>query len=129
MCLAYQSGCVPDKGFNSFKDLKEYLGSPGKGNAWHHIVEQSQIKKSGFSSTKVNNVKNIISIPHGKGTVHAKISGFYSSKPDFTNGLTVRQWLSTKSFDEQFNYGMKILKKYGDVIETSNGWVFVPFKE
>ena len=45
MCIAYQSGTssVPNKGFNSFKDLKAELGSPGEGNAWHHIVEQSQI--------------------------------------------------------------------------------------
>lgn len=34
---------------------------------WHHIVEQSQIGKSGFSSTQVNNINNVISIPHGKG--------------------------------------------------------------
>lgn len=113
---------VPDKGFSSFDKLKDYLGSPGEGNAWHHIVEQSQIGKSGFSSTKVNNVKNIIAIPHGKGSVHAQISGFYSSKPDFTNGLTVRQWLSGKSFDEQFDYGMKILKKYGSLFRLKNNF-------
>ncbi len=118
---------IPDKGFDSFDDLKEYMGSPGSGNAWHHIVEQSQIGRSGFSSNQVNNVNNIVSVPHGKGTVHAQISGFYSSKPDFTNGMTVREWLSGKSFDEQFEFGLGILRKYGEVTKTSSGWQFTPF--
>ncbi len=51
-------------------------------------------------------------IPHGKGTVHAKISGYYSSIPisGFTNGLTVRQWLSGQSFQLQFDFGLNLLK-------------------
>ena len=118
---------VPNKGFNSFKDLKAELGSPGEGNAWHHIVEQSQIGKSGFSSNEVNNINNIISIPHGKGTVHAKISGYYSSKQFFTGGQTVRQWLTGQSFQEQFDFGMDLLKQYGTVTPTDNGWIFTPF--
>ena len=40
------------KGFETFNDLKKYLGSPGEGNQWHQIVEQSQIKKSGFVQAK-----------------------------------------------------------------------------
>ena len=110
--------------------MKVELGSPGEGKAWHHIVEQSQIEKSGFTSNEVNNINNVIAIPHGKGTVHAKISGYYSSIPasNFTNGLTVRQWLSGQSFQQQFDFGMDVLKKYGDVTETRNGWQFIPFE-
>jgi len=29
---------IPNKGFSSFSDLKNYLGSPGQGNIWHHFV-------------------------------------------------------------------------------------------
>ena len=82
---------IPNKGFNSFNKLKKYLGSPGEGKAWHHIVEQSQIgKRADFPITKVNNVNNVIAIPHGSGTIHSKISSHYSSKVDWTDGLTVR---------------------------------------
>lgn len=88
--------------------MKKELGSPGEGNEWHHIVEQSQIGKSGFSSYQVNNVNNVIAIPHGKGTVHAKISGFYSSKPRWTGGLSVRDWLANQSFEKQFEFGMDV---------------------
>jgi hypothetical protein len=42
-----------------------------------------------------------------------KVSGYYSSKQAFTNGKTVRQWLSSQSFQEQYDFGIKILKKFG----------------
>jgi hypothetical protein len=78
-------------GFNTFKKLKDYLGSPGEGNHWHHIVEQSQIKKSGFSANQIHNVNNAIAVD---ASTHSKISGYYSSKPVWANGLRIRDWLS-----------------------------------
>ena len=119
---------VPDKGFSSFKDLKTHLDSPGDGKVWHHIVEQSQITGSGFSSEQVNNINNVIAIPHGKGSIHAKISGYYSSKQFFTGGKTVRQWLAGQDFKTQFDFGMNLLKEYGDVIPSSKGWIFRTFE-
>lgn len=103
------------------------MGNPGEGNAWHHIVEQSLIKKSGFSAEQIHNPENVIAIPHGKGSVHAKISGYYSSKPKEFGGLTVREYLSEKSFAEQFEFGLNVLKRYGKVEYTKNGYVFTPF--
>ena len=103
------------------------MGDPGDGKAWHHIVEQSQIKNSGFASSQVNNVNNIISIPHGSGSVHAQISGYYSSVKPFTNGQTVRTWLSGQSFDAQFKFGMDLLKQFGNVTVSNGSWVFILF--
>ena len=119
---------VPNKGFNSFSELKNYIGDTGEGNAWHHIVEQSQIEKSGFTPESIHNVNNIIAIPHGKGSVHAKITGHYNSKQIYTGDQTVRDWLSGKSFSEQFDYGMNQLKKYGDVTSTENVYMFRQFR-
>lgn len=121
---------VPDKGFDTFEHLKKYLGDPGEGNAWHHIVEQSQIDKAGFSPEDVNNVNNIISIPHGAGSIHAAISGYYTSKPAFTDGLSVRDWLAqNKTFEEQFEFGLDVLRRYGEVVATEEGWKFFPFEK
>ena len=58
-------------------------------------------------------LNNIIKLPHGKNTIHSKISGFYSSKQPFTNGVTVREWLSTKSYEEQYEFGIETLKMFG----------------
>jgi len=58
------------------------LGSPGKGEQWHHIVEQS--KESQFGSKAIHNVDNIVAIPKD---VHQRISAYYSSKQSFTGGI------------------------------------------
>lgn len=98
-------------GFNTFDALKKHLGSPGEGNHWHHIVEQSQIKKSGFSATEINNTGNVIAVD---AATHAKITGYYNTTTfDFTGGLSVRNWLAGQSFEMQYEFGMKVLKQYG----------------
>ncbi|MFC5701713.1 hypothetical protein ACFPVX_10470 [Cohnella faecalis] len=116
-------------GFRTFDELKKVLGSAGENKAWYHIVEQSQVAKYGFSVGDIQNLNNVVAIPSGySGSVHSKISGFYSSKQPFTNGKTVREWLSGKSFEYQFEFGLQQLKKYGTVEQTSNGWVFKLFE-
>ncbi len=65
----------------------------------------------------------------GKGSIHSKISAYYSSIQDFTDGMRVRDWLANKSFQEQFEEGMKILRRYGDVAKDETGkWIFKPFE-
>ncbi|EYE87359.1 hypothetical protein Q428_13775 [Fervidicella metallireducens AeB] len=97
-------------GFKTFKALKKYLGPAGKNKVWHHIVEQCQIGRSGFSATKINNTKNVIAIDNA---THAKISAYYSSKRPFTHGKTVRDWLSGQSYEAQYKFGMNVLRQYG----------------
>ena len=55
----------------------------------------------------------MVKLPHGKGSIHAKVTGYYNSKPEFTNGLTVRNWLKTKNYEEQFEFGIKVLESFG----------------
>ena len=73
--LRLLSGLPENQGYNAFQELKEAIGSAGNGKYWHHIVEQSQIGKSGFISQQINNTSNIIAID---SAVHAKISGYYN---------------------------------------------------
>ena len=106
------NGLPKNKGFSSFKNLKKSIGSAGEGKEWHHIVEQSQIKKTGFSTEQIHNTSNIIAIDK---SIHHKITGHYNSKPSYLGGKTVREWLSGKSFEEQWQYGMNKLKEYGGI--------------
>ena len=71
------------------------MGSAGDGCAWHHIVEQTKNNIERFGAESIHNTNNIIKLPNGAGTIHAKVSGYYSSKQPFTGGKTVRQWLSS----------------------------------
>ena len=117
------------KGFETFEEVKKYLGSAGKGKAWHHFVEQNQIENSGFNASNINNTKNLVSVESGfTGSIHGKISGEYSSIQPYAHDKVVRQWLSGKSFEEQFLTGISQLEKYGTLIPTSEGWIFIPFK-
>ena len=101
------------KGYATFGAFKNANGAAGQGMAWHHIVEQNANNIANFGAEQIHNTKNLIRLPHGKGSIHAKISGFYSSKQPFTNGLTVRQWLNTKSYAEQYKFGIDKLKQLG----------------
>ena len=97
--------------FSSFNALKRSLGSAGKGKQWHHIVEQCQIGKSGFSKYWIQNSNNVINISN---SVHSKISAHYSSKiPGLTGEKTVRDWLTGQSFQKHYEYGIKILRQFG----------------
>ena len=94
--------------------LKQYLGNSGENKHWHHIVEQCQMKKSGFDIGDINQVNNAIAVD---ASVHAKITGYYNRKNlIFTKGARVRDWLAGKSFEEQYLFGIEVLRLF-EVIE------------
>ena len=109
----FKTSEVASKGFSSFNAFKKVHGSAGNGKAWHHIVEQHASNITKFGAEKIHNTNNLIKLPHGAGSIHNQISGHYSSKQIFTNGQTVRQWLSTQSYQAQYDYGIKMLKQFG----------------
>lgn len=79
----------------------------------HHVVEQCQANKSGFSQTDIQGNGNKLVLPY---ELHRKISGFYTSKQPFSEEMRVRDWLKGKPFDFQFNFGMdKIGELWGDL--------------
>lgn len=41
------------------------------------------------------------------------MSAFYSSKAEFAGGKTVREWLSSQSYEAQKEFGMRVLRDYG----------------
>ena len=95
--------------FSSFSALKRTLGSAGSGKQWHHIVEQCQIGKSGFSKYWIQNSNNVINISN---SVHTKVSAYYSSIQSFTNGMTFRNWLAGQSFKTQYEWGIRVLRMF-----------------
>ena len=103
-------------GYNSFNAFKYAQGPAGSGMAWHHIVEQNPTNISSFGSQAINNTSNLIRLPSGVGLLHQRISGYYSSIQPLVTGsdtLTVRQWLQTKSFEFQWNFGIELIMRFG----------------
>ena len=105
------NGLPENQGYDTFGQLKQSVGSPGKGNHWHHIVEQSQIGRSGFSAQQIHNTSNIVAVD---AATHAKITGYYNTRTfRFTNGLSVRDWLAGKSYEYQYEFGLDVLRQFG----------------
>jgi YD repeat-containing protein len=97
---------VGGDGFNTFGALKKLLGSAGPGNEWHHIVEQSQAGR--FGKLSIQNTANVVPLSKSQ---HGQLTGFYNSKQEFSGSLTVRQWLSTQSFDAQYQFGLRQIER------------------
>ena len=87
------------------------FGSAGDGMDWHHIVEQNTTNIQAFGSATIHAESNLVKIESGAGSLHAKISGYYSSKQPFTNGLTVRKWLNGQTYQQQYNFGIKVIQQ------------------
>ncbi|MFN0071066.1 MAG: RHS repeat domain-containing protein, partial [Chloroflexota bacterium] len=97
-------------GYKSKAALRWAIGSAGAGMNWHHIVEQTKGNLANFGNQSVQSINNVIKLPED---VHRAISAFYSSKQGFTQGKTVREWLSTQSFEKQYEFGIDTLKRFG----------------
>ncbi len=98
-----------EEGFTTYYNLKKSIGKAGDGKQWHHIVEQSQIRKSGIDAKLIHNPNNVIPLTQQQ---HRKISSIYSSQIPGTK-VTVREYLKGKTFKEQYKYGIKMLKEIG----------------
>ncbi len=79
----------------------------GSGKVWHHIVEQNPSNLAKFGSEAIHNTNNLMKLPHGAGSIHAKILGFYSSKLPGGNML-VRDYVKTLSFQKQYEFGITL---------------------
>jgi hypothetical protein len=98
------------QGFNSFSSFKRAYGSAGEGYQWHHIVEQTPGNLAQFGNQAIHNTENLVKLPTD---VHWQISGYYSSKQGFSQPLTVREWLSSKPIQGQYDFGVKVMEQFG----------------
>ncbi len=120
------------RGFQSFSAFKRVFGRAGPGKSWHHIVEQTPENLARFGQENIHNPQNIAAVKEGAGLTHRKITGFYQSKQPRLTGsptLTVREWLNTMSFQEQYTFGLETLQRFGgggpiNLFGILNPWVW-----
>jgi hypothetical protein len=72
----------------------------------HHIVEQTPAEKDGYSDSLINSPENLVRIPT---LTHWLIGAWFSSKNDNYDGLTPRDYLRGKSWEERVRVGMDAL--------------------
>lgn len=99
--------CEDHPGYSSFGSAKRGMGPAGEGGyVYDHIVEQSQEGKSGFSREDINNPCNMAPVPSWANQARAN---YYNSKPRFTEGVRVRDWLAGQPFETQRQFGLDVL--------------------
>jgi hypothetical protein len=98
------------RAFKSFDDFKDFMGPAGECKAWHHIVEQRKVNVDRFGPEAIHNTENVIAVEKSK---HDAISAFYSSKSPEADGMVVREWLRTQSYEAQRAFGLMILRRFG----------------
>jgi len=82
------------------------MGKAGPGKEWHHIVEQTKGNVKRFGGEALHNTENVVALDK---MLHDKVSAFYSRNRFFitkSTKLTVRQWLSTQSYEAQRVFGL-----------------------
>ncbi|WP_236721293.1 hypothetical protein [Trichormus sp. NMC-1] len=109
----------PGQGFHSFSEFKRIIGSAGTGYAWHHIVGQTTSNLQKFGAQSIHNTGNLVKLEHGRDTIHQEITNFYNSIQSNLTGLdsiTVRQWVGNQSFEEQQDFGIRVIKAFGGTV-------------
>jgi len=82
------------------------------GTQWHHIVELTRGAQK-FGQNAVNSMANIVPTPTA---IHIRIGVFSSSAPPWVRTLsngnfkTVRDFVSSKSWEQQYRIGLEIWK-------------------
>jgi hypothetical protein len=93
--------------FRTARELREYLGPAGPGRQWHHLVE-ARLAGRRFPAELVHSTDNIVSLPI---EVHRRVSAKMSSKDDYTEGKTLRDWLEHQPFAFQHGWGMRLVRE------------------
>lgn len=104
-------------GYRSFASFKNAVGAPRANYQWHHIVEQSTIKKRSWDPRAIHNRNNLVQIPT---RVHQKCvnswmarKGVKSFGANASRSQTMRQWVHSQSFSKQHQIGVNLLRHCG----------------
>jgi hypothetical protein len=90
----------------TYEELQAGAGSTRPGYDRHHVVEQTWAEYFGFSRSEIDDPSNLVSIPRLK---HYQITGWYGAKSDAYGGLSPREYLSDKSWEERVRVGREAM--------------------
>jgi hypothetical protein len=94
----------------TIEELQNAVALPARGYDIHHVVEKTPARNEGFSQDLIEGRENLVRIPTLK---HWQITGWYGKKNEKFDGLTPRDYLRGKSWEERVKVGKEALTKYG----------------
>lgn len=89
-----------------YEQLQEGVGKQRRGYDDHHVVEQTWAEYFGFARSQIDDPSNLVSIPRLK---HYQITGWYGAKNRQFGGLSPREYLSDKSWEERVRVGREAM--------------------
>lgn len=93
----------------TYEELQAGVGLKRRGYDDHHVVEQTWAEYFGFSRSQIDDPSNVVSIPRLK---HYQITGWYGAKNDRFGGLSPREYLNNKSWEERRRVGLDALVRF-----------------
>jgi hypothetical protein len=94
----------------TLEELQTRANDPKEGYQIHHIVEQTPTGKEGFPKEKIESPENKVRISTIR---HWEISSWYSTPNGEYKGMSPREYLRGKNWEERRNFGIKALKDFG----------------
>ncbi len=95
-------------GPKTFEELDN--NRPGPGYHDHHIAEQTSAARDGFPRSLIDSPNNRVIIPSMK---HREITAWYQTPNEKYDGLSPREFLRGKSWDERRSLGVQKLIDFG----------------
>ena len=94
----------------TLQELQQDASSPEVGYNIHHIVEQTSAAQDGFPQSTIDAPENLVRI---STFVHWEINAWYSTPNENFGGLSPRDYLRGKSWDERWRVGIDALRMFG----------------
>lgn len=94
----------------SLIELQEAAAEPKAGYQLHHIVEQTPAAQDGYPRSMIDSADNVVRIPTLK---HWEITAWYQTRSDQFGGLSPREYLRGKSWEERRRVGLEALVRHG----------------
>ena len=92
------------------QELQDGVKTPREGTDVHHIVEQSSARDANFPESEINGSGNLVRISRIQ---HWEITSWYATKNKNFGGLSPRDYLQDKSWDERRKVGLWALREFG----------------
>lgn len=93
----------------SLEELQKRVATPARGYDIHHIVDQTPAENEGFARNLIDGPDNLARVPTLK---HWQINSWFGTKTDEFGGLSPREYLRGKDWDERMRVGHQALIKY-----------------